>query len=49
MCEFQIVKPNGLPMCEYTNDICTYCVCGNSNTYNEAIKRSDNNERKTST
>lgn len=49
MCEFQIIKPNGLAMCEYTNDICTYCVCGNSNTYNEAIKRSDNNERKTST
>lgn len=53
MCEFQKILPNKiingiefaqLPICEYTKDICTYCVCGNSNTYNEAIKmRSDNN------
>ena len=51
MCEFQIIPQNKvingvevaqLPICEYTNDICTYCVFGNQKTYNEA-KRSDNN------
>lgn len=41
MCEFQIIKPDKLPMCEYTKDICTYCVCGNSKTYDEA-KGSEN-------
>ncbi|MBQ8766076.1 MAG: hypothetical protein IJZ16_04670 [Clostridia bacterium] len=53
MCEFQRIPPSrvvdgetvakSLPICEYTKSLCTYCICGNSNTYNEAIKRSDNN------
>lgn len=38
MCEFQTINPNELPMCEYTNDICTLCVLGNSKTYKEAVK-----------
>lgn len=42
MCEFQIIKPDELPMCEYTKELCTYCVMGNSKTYEEAT-RSDNN------
>ena len=53
MCEFQRIPPSrvidgettvkGRPMCEYTKSPCTYCVLGNSKTYNEAVKRSDNN------
>lgn len=48
MCEFQRMPPNKvingvevkqLPVCEYTKDICTYCVLGNSKTYNEAVKK----------
>ena len=38
MCEFQRIEPNKLPICEYTEEICTYCVYGNEKTYNEAIK-----------
>lgn len=37
MCEFQRVFPNRLPICDYTKDLCTFCVCGNCKTYNEAI------------
>lgn len=50
MCEFQRIPLNrvvdgetvvkSLPICEYTKELCTYCVLGNSKTYNEA-KRSE--------
>lgn len=49
MCEFQRIKITPevkelLPMCDYTKDYCTLCVLGNSKTYNEAVKkRNDNN------
>lgn len=52
MCEYMRIPPsqvvNGeivsksMPMCEYTKDRCTFCVCGNHKIYEEA-KRSDNN------
>lgn len=58
MCEFQRIPPSkvidgetvvkGLPMCEYTKNPCTYCILGNSKTYNEAVKRSDNNAERMS-
>ena len=38
MCEFQRVKENELPMCDYTKSPCTLCVIGNGNTYKEAVK-----------
>ena len=51
MCEFQKIPPSivingetiarGQPMCEYTKTPCTYCILGNSKTYNEAVKRSE--------
>ena len=48
MCEFQRVFSNKLPVCDYTKDLCTFCVCGNSKTYNEAIsKNGDNGNEKT--
>lgn len=52
MCEYMRVQPSivfegeieakSMPMCEYTKDRCTFCICGNHKTYDEA-KRSDNN------
>ena len=36
MCEYQRVKENQMPMCEYTKTWCTYCVLGNGKTYKEA-------------
>lgn len=40
MCKYQIcdmeTKKPTRPMCKYTGDYCTYCVCGNGNTYNKA-------------
>lgn len=52
MCEYMRTTPsqvvNGeivsksIPMCEYTKDRCTFCICGNHKTYDEA-KRSDSN------
>lgn len=54
MCEFQRVPPSrvidgeytvkSLPMCKYTRSPCTYCVLGNSKTYNEAIKAKEQNK-----
>ena len=41
MCEFQRVKENELPMCVYTKSLCTLCVLGNGNTYNEAVKATE--------
>lgn len=38
MCEYQRIEENKLPMCEYTKELCTYCVLGNRNTYEEAEK-----------
>ncbi len=53
MCEYQIIPQKvidgelqkSVPMCEYTKSPCTYCVLGNSQTYNEAVKKEVNNER----
>ena len=36
MCEYQRVKENELPMCDYTKSLCTFCVLGNAKTYKEA-------------
>lgn len=38
MCEFQRIKENELPICDYTKNLCTFCVLGNANTYKEATK-----------
>jgi hypothetical protein len=38
MCEYQRIKDDQLPMCEYTKTLCTLCVLGNGNTYKEAEK-----------
>lgn len=51
MCEFMRVNPNNkvksdLPMCDYTKELCTFCILGNSNTYNKA-KECECGERKT--
>ena len=47
MCEYQRIEENKPPMCEYTKELCTYCVLGNGKTYEEAkkaLERSDSNE-----
>lgn len=36
MCEYQRIKENELPMCDYTKSLCTLCVLGNRKTYEEA-------------
>ena len=39
MCKYMIfdfVHNDKPPKCEYTKDFCTFCVCGNSKTFNEA-------------
>lgn len=36
MCEYQRVKDNKMPTCEYTGKECTFCVLGNFMTYNQA-------------
>ena len=46
MCEYQRIEENKPPMCEYTKELCTYCVLGNRHTYEKAVKaleRSKNN------
>ena len=43
MCEYQRIEENKPPMCEYTKELCTYCVLGNGKTYNEALKKGVNN------
>ena len=52
MCEYQKFTPNivengetvakSAPICTYTKERCTYCICGNGKTYEEA-KRSEGN------
>ena len=44
MCDFQRVKENELPTCEYTKSLCTLCVLGNANTYKEAVKATEDGE-----
>ena len=46
MCEYQRVEDNKPPVCEYTKDLCTFCVMGNCKTYKEAT-RSENNAKNT--
>lgn len=39
MCKYMIfdfVHNDKPPKCEHTKDFCTFCVCGNSKTFNEA-------------
>ena len=48
MCEYQRIKPNdekSLPMCIVDNNYCTFCVLGNSNTYNKAKQKEKDNEK----
>lgn len=49
MCPFQRVNfepfKASLPMCDYTKDLCTFCVHGNQKTYNEAIKQKENDNK----
>lgn len=35
MCKYQIVPENNLPVCVGTNQLCTFCVTGNMQTYSE--------------
>lgn len=52
MCEYQRFSPSivedgeivakSAPICKYTKERCTYCICGNGKTYEEA-KRSEGN------
>ena len=42
MCEYQRIEENKPPMCEYTKDLCTYCVLGNGKTYEEAERNNKN-------
>lgn len=52
MCEYMRVPPiqvvNGeivsksITMCEYTKDRCTFCICGDHKTYDEAKRSADN-------
>ena len=41
MCEYAIVNDSEMPICEYTKTLCTLCVLGNGNTYNEAVKATE--------
>lgn len=47
MCEFQKYDyKNPLPICEYTKELCMYCLLGNMKTYyqaKEALKERENN------
>ena len=39
MCEYQRIdhySKSDLPICDYTKELCTFCVYGNFNTYNKA-------------
>ena len=48
MCEYQRINPNdekSLPMCIVDNNYCTFCVLGNSNTYNKAKQKEKDNEK----
>lgn len=42
MCEYQRTPPlslgksSGMPICEYTKELCTFCVYGNMNTFLKA-------------
>lgn len=39
MCEYQKYDlENPLPICTYTQELCTLCIWGNMGTYNEARK-----------
>ena len=36
MCEYQRFQEGNLLICEYTNELCTLCVLGNSETFKRA-------------
>ena len=42
MCQYQKTPPPsfgksaGMPICEYTNELCTFCIYGNADTYLKA-------------
>lgn len=39
MCKYAIVLEGDYPpVCKYTNKLCTWCILGNSKTYEEAEK-----------
>lgn len=42
MCEYQRIDENELPMCEYTKELCTYCVLGNGKTYEKTERNNKN-------
>ena len=51
MCEFMIVYGGDkMPKCDYTKELCTFCVFGNAITYKEAKeaekRKGADNERK---
>ena len=49
MCEYMIVYGGDkLPKCDYTKDLCTFCVVGKGVTYREAkeAKKGAGDERK---
>ena len=51
MCEYQKVDLQGkpkAPTCKVTGELCTYCLYGNSNTYNsvKAKERESKGEKK---
>lgn len=41
MCKYMIIKDEKTPMCD-NGKMCTFCILGNSKTYNEL----ENNQRK---
>lgn len=48
MCPYQRIDHHSksiLPICEYTKELCTYCVYGNFDNYNKA-QEAKNKEKK---
>ena len=48
MCEYVRFNDKEIPICTYTNEICTLCVLGNSKTYNEIKEKETENEKDSS-